>query len=117
MINVENEISKYWTPEEEEDWAKRLNQCQTFAQRYLVTTFRNVIKYDFRTNKAKIANAQERLQLVIATNDDLEELANLEASICGITDSEIVAKRLEDLKKIREELKEKGINRGDLGCQ
>lgn len=113
---MEKGLSKYWTAEQEELWAGRLSKCHTFAERHITTILRNIYKYDWRTKQAKKANAQARLQLIIATDADLEELANLEAKIYQATDPEQVTKRLEELKKQRGALREKGIKRSDLEC-
>ena len=113
---MEKGIAKTWTPEQEKFWAGRLSGCHTFAERHLTTILRNVYKYDWRTKQAKKANAQARLQFIIATDADLEGLANVQAKIYQATAPEQVAKRFEELKKQRDALREKGIKRSDLQC-
>ena len=116
-VKMEKGINKTWTPQQEEYWAGRLNQCHTFAERHLTTILHNLFKYDWRTKQAKKANAQARLQFIVATDAELEELAKLEAGIYLETDPEQVAKRLEVLKGKRDEFREKGIKRSDLECR
>jgi len=113
---MEKGVSKHWTEEKEQLWARRLSECHTFAERHLTTILRNVYKYDWRTKQAKKANAQARLQLITATDGDLEDLANLEANISLETALEQVAKRSLELKKLRDGIREKGIKRSDLIC-
>ena len=114
---MEKGLSKHWTEEHEQLSARRLSECHTFAERHLTTIVRNVYKYDWRTKQAKKANAQARLQLITATDADLEELANLEAKLYQATDPEPIAQRLEELERRRDALREKGIKRRELECQ
>lgn len=113
---MEKGLSKHWTPEAQEYWTRRLSECHTFAERHVTTILCNLFKYDWRTKQAQKANAQARLQFIIATDADLEGLSELEAKIYHVTDPEQVAKCLEELKKRRDALREKGIKRSDLEC-
>jgi len=111
---MEKGVYRHWTEQQEQLWVRRLSVCHTFAELHLTTIVRNVLKYDWRTKQAKKANAQAVLQFITATDADLQELANLEAKIYRETDPEQVAKRLEELKKRRDEFKGEGIKRSDL---
>jgi len=87
----------------------------------MTTILLNLFKYDGRTKQAKKANAQARLQFIIATDAELGELAEFEAKFYQATDpdtgaNKTVAQRLEKLKKRREALREKGVKRSDLIC-
>jgi len=113
---MEKGLSKHWTEEQEEYWTRRLSECHTFAEQYVATVIRNLLKYDWRSKQAKKAQAQAVLQLIIATDADLEELAELEAKIYQETGPEQVAKHLEELKKERDEFRERGVKRSDLEC-
>lgn len=118
---MEKGQSKHWTPEQEQLWGRRLRKSRTFAERHMTTILLNLFKYDGRTKQAKKANAQARLQFIIATDAELEELAELEAKLYQATDPDTganksVSQRLEALKRRREALREKGIKRSDLIC-
>ena len=111
---MEKGLSKQWTPEAEQHYKRLLAGCQTFAQRHLVMTIRDVLKYDGRTRQGKRAIAQGRLRIMTASDHDLEEIAKLETMMPGERPSSSVAKRLEALKTERAELQAKGIGRKDL---
>lgn len=113
---MEKGVSKHWTEEKEQLWARRLSECHTFAERHLTTILRNVYKYDGRSKESKKADALARLQLITATDADLEELATLETRTYPEPYPKKVAKRLEQLKKQRDEFRGKGIKRSDLIC-
>lgn len=110
-------ISKYWTPKTEELWVRRLKGCRTFAESYWVMLMRDLLKYDGRTKQAKRAIAQARLRLATATDADIEELAKLESEMPQEEPRQSVAETVEELKKTRAEIREKGIKRSDLACQ
>ena len=110
-------LSKYWTPKQEELWARRLKNCRTFAQQHLTMSLRDLLKFDKRTKEGKRAIAQGRLRLTVATDRDLEELVELEMQMLGGDKSRSAADQLEDYKGLRTKLKERGIERSELGCR
>jgi len=105
---MEEVLYKGWTPEEEALYESWLADCDTFAERDLMITCREHLKYE-----GKRAIAQHRLRLATATDEELEEVAKLEAQLRG-DGSTFVAYRLEKLKKQRAEIRDKGIKRSEL---
>lgn len=114
---MENGLSKYWTPEQEEHYQKLLAGCRTFGLRHLIMTVMDLLKYDGRTKEGKRAIAQGRLRMITATDEDLNEIAKLESMMSSEEPRPLVAERLEELKKERAELQAKGIRRIDLKCR
>lgn len=114
---MEKGISKYWTPELEDSYKKRLATCQTFAQRHLIMTIRDLLKYDGRTKESKRAVAQGRLRIVTATDTDIEELAKLEAQMKGGGGPASVPDRIEAYKRLKARIRERGIKGRELECQ
>ena len=110
---MEKELSKYWTPEEEALYQSWLAGGHTFAERDLMMTLRDRLKYDEQTREGKRARAQSRLRLATATDEELEEVAELEARMGG-DGFAFVAYRLKELRKRRAEIREKGIKRSEL---
>lgn len=107
-------ISQYWTEAQEAYWERCLGACNNSAERHLVTTIRDVLKYDQRTKEGKRAIAQARLRLVTASDDELEALAKLEARIAGQGDPQYASRALESYKQLRERLREKGIRKEEI---
>jgi len=114
---MEKGVSKYWTPEAEEHYKRLLAGCHTFAERDLLMSIRDLLKYDGRTKAAKRATAQARLRLATATDEDLAEMANLQAKRKKGDYPDSVERNLKRLKYVRAELKEKGIKRSELACR
>ena len=122
---MENGICKTWTPGQELKFEEHIKHCQTFAERHLIMTIRDVLKYDGRSKESKRAVAQARLRLAAASDKDLEELAKLEASVLvedpgqipGLHRAGLVAENLGRLKNDRAKIREKGIKRSELACQ
>ena len=122
---MENGVCKTWTPEQEELWARRLRGCRTFAEQHLTMLLRDVLKYDGRTKESKRAMAQARLRLAVATDEDLKNLAELQAlmeeerpgEIPGLHRASLVAENVGHLKNNRAKIREKGIKRSELACQ
>ena len=122
---MEKGISKHWTPGQELKFEERIKRCRSFAERHLTMEIRDLLKYDGRTREGKKAIAQARLRLAVATDEDLKELAELEVSmerekpreIPGLHRASLVAENLGRLKKVRAEIREKGINKEGLRCQ
>lgn len=110
-------VCKTWTPWQEELWARRLEGCRTFAVRHLLMTIRDQLKYDGRTKQGEKAIANARLRLAVATDKDLEEIAELENMIPEQELCPSITERLEELKRERAEIQAKGIRREDLQCQ
>jgi len=105
---MEEVLYKGWTPEEEALYESWLASCHTFAERDLMMTAREHLKYE---GEREIA--QQRLRLATATDEELEEVAKLEEQLRG-GGSTFVAYRLKKLKKRRAEIREKGIKRSEL---
>lgn len=105
---MEKGLSKDWTPEEEALYQSWLASCHTFAERDLMISLRDHLKYE-----GKRAIAQGRLRLATATDEELEEVAKLEEQLGG-GGSAFVVYRLKELKKRRAEIREKGIKRSEL---
>ena len=118
-------ISKHWTPGKELEFEELIKRCQTFAERHQTMLIRDVLKYDARSKEGKRAMAQARLRLAVATDEDLKELAELQASkkeekpgeIPGLHRASSVAEGLGRLKRIRDEIRERRINKEELLCQ
>lgn len=96
-------LSKYWTPAAEEKCQTLLTACHTFAERHLVLTVCDRVKYDGRSKQAKRAIVHAGLRLATATDDELEELARLEAEM-------EVPHKIETYKRVRARIREEGIN-------
>lgn len=108
---MEKGISKYWTPEQEEAWARRLEGSHTFAARHLLLTIRDLFKYDGRTKQAKRAIAQGKLRLATATDEELREIAELQERMQGGGGAAAVPGTLEDYKRERATIREKGLTK------
>jgi len=122
---MEKGVDKHWTPGKELEFEEQIKRCRTFAQRHLTMLLRDVLKFDGRSKESKRAMTQARLRLLVATNEDLKELAELEVSmererpgeIPGLHRASLVAETLGRLKSDRAEIKKKGINKEELRCQ
>ena len=122
---MEKGVFKTWTPGQELEFEERIKHCQTFAERHLLMLLRDTLKYDARSKEGKRAMSKARLRLATATNEDLEELAELQVGqvaespgeIPGLHRASLVAKNLGHLKKMRTEIREKGIKRSELECR
>jgi len=122
---MEKGVCKYWTPGKELEFEERIKRCRTFAERHLTMLIRDLLKYDGRSKEGKRAMAQARLRLTVATDEDLKELVELQVrqvaerpgEIPGLHRASLVADFLGHLKKVRTEIKEKGIKRSELKCQ
>ena len=110
-------LSKSWTPQSEKHFERLLATCRTFAARDLVMSLRDILKYDLRTKESKRAVAQARLRLASATDNDLRQMAELELAIAGEDSFETVPEKVEELKKMRAKIREKGIRKSDLECR
>jgi len=107
-------ISKHWTPEQEKDYKRMLSACRTFAQRHLIMTVMDTVKYDGRTREGKRAIAQARLRLATATDEELQELAELEQTTLGHTLCDFVSERVKELKDERDKIRATGIKKENL---
>ncbi len=122
---MEKGVNQYWTPGKELEYEEHIKRCRSFAERHLTMLLRDVLKYNGRNKESKRAMAQARLRFATATDKDLEELAKLEArmqreipgEIPGLHRASLVAERLGQLKKERDQIREKGINKEELRCQ
>jgi len=110
-------LSKYWTPGKEIEYQELLKNCRTFAERHLIMTIRDLLKYDGRTKEAKRAVAQGRLRIATATDADIEELAKLEAEMKDGGGPNSVPDRIEDYKRLRARIRERGVKGVELECQ
>ena len=98
-------VYKTWTPNQEMRFNIILSSCKDFAERYLITSLMSVLKYDRRTRQGKIAWAKIRLNIAMATEEELTELAELNAALL----SQPVEAELKKLHRIQAEVKEKGL--------
>lgn len=122
---MEKGLCKTWTPGQELEFEERIKHCRTFAERHLLMLLRDTLKYDARSKEGKRAMVKARLRLATATDEDLKELAELEAlmerekpgEIPGLHRASLVAATLGHLKNVRAEIREKGIKRSELACQ
>ena len=119
---MENGVNQYWTPKAEEHYERLAAGCLTFAGRHLLMTVMERLKYNGQTKQGKRAVAQARLRLATFTDDELEELARMEALSIGqskisISIGRSVPERLESLKKTRAQIRETGIKESELACQ
>lgn len=110
-------ISKYWTPQTEEHFNNVLARVHTFAERDLIMTVRDLLKYDHRTKEGKKAIAKARIRLATATDRDLQQMAELAIFLEGSNRLDAVPERVKDLKETRAKIREKGIKRSELTCQ
>lgn len=113
---MEKGISKHWTPADEKHYNRLLGGCQTFAERHILMLARDVLKYDLRTQAGKRAVAQGKLRLATATDEELQDLATLEAQIYSRDKPISATERLESLKQSRVRIRKKGIKKGELEC-
>ena len=81
----------------EAGFQKALSGTRSWAERHFAMMMGTLLKYDYRTKEGKKAYARIRLSLVTATDQDLQELAEL--SQIG----------LQALIETREEIKARGI--------
>lgn len=109
-------IHKSWTPSSEDRAQQLIDGCRSFAEKHLIMTLRDFIKYDQRTKEGKRSQALARLRLATATDEDLEEMAKLRVKLLGEDNAGTVAEALEELKKARALVREKGFKKGELVC-
>ena len=114
---MEKGVNKYWTPEKEEHYKRALDSCPNFGARALIMLMRDVLKYDGRSKEGKRAISKARLRLGTASDDDLANMVTLESRITGGYDPRQYAEKLEDLKRLRAKINQKGIKRSELECQ
>jgi len=115
---MEKGVNQHWTPADEAHYNSLLGDSQTFAGRHLLMLLRDVQKYDLRTKAGRRAVAQGKLRLATATDDELTELATLEAELFSKDKllSTATAERLESLKQTRAHIRKQGIKKGELVC-
>lgn len=113
---MEKGVNQHWTEADEKHYNRLLRGCQTFAEWHILTLAINVLKYDLRTKAAKRARAQGRLRLATATDEELQELATLEAQIFSRDKPTSATERLEFLKQSRARIRKKGIKKSELVC-
>lgn len=114
---MENGISKHWTPEAEAYYEGLLARRPSFAERSLIMSLRDLLKYDGRSRGAKRAIAQARLRFSTASDEDLKELAYIETIMTEPIDFSKQAERFNNYKKLRDAIREKGIKRSELACR
>lgn len=114
---MEKGVCKSWTNEQEERYKMLLAGCRTFAERHLVMTVMDLLKYDGRTKAGEKAIAQGRLRLATATDKDLEELSMLESQMKGGGGPDSVGDIMRGYYELRTTIREKGITKGDLQWQ
>lgn len=110
-MTPEKGISRYWTEGQERELHQLLANCKSFAETHMVRAILTMFKYDLRTREGKAAIAKNKLQLAIATDADLRELADLiEEYGQGVEG----LPTYDDLVKTRADLREQGITKEDL---
>ena len=114
---MEKGVCNTWTPALEEFYKSLLTGPLTFAERHLIMSMRDLLKYDHRTKAGKRAVAQGRLRMMTATDEDLEQMAKLEVKMAGDSDMATLPEVLEGLKRTRARIREKGIKRSELACR
>jgi len=114
---TEKGVTKYWTPEQERGFTQMLATPRTFAERDLIMALHDLLKYDGRTKQAKRAVAQRRLRIATASDNELEQMAKLEAQILGNGSPLFMKFSLAGFKIIQAEIRARGIKRGELECQ
>lgn len=107
-------LSKHWTPKLEEYYRKLLPGCRTFAERHVIMSIRDLLKYDGRTKEGRKAIAQGRLRLATATDKDLQEIAELEQKMPRQVQAISVSEKVEELKELRARIKATGIKKENL---
>ena len=107
-------LSKYWTPQAEEHYRQLLASCHSFAERDLIMTIRNLLKYDGRTKESRRSVAQGRLRIATATDEEIREMAELQEQMEGGGGAVAVPDTLEKLRGLRTELGEKGIKGSEI---
>ncbi|MBA7619562.1 hypothetical protein ES703_26901 [subsurface metagenome] len=105
---------RYWTEAVERLYERYLAGCENFAQRHLVMSIRDLVKYDQRTKQGKRATAQARLRLATASDEDLEQLAKLRVQIFYNGDSQFVDEAIEHYRQLRERVREKGVGKEEV---
>lgn len=108
---MEKGISKHWTPEQDAQFKRMLDAPLSFAMRFILTSIRNLLKYDHRTRESKKARARLHLMLATATDDDLAELEALQKEKLGEEGYRKLAEETLDFWEIRERVRATGIPR------
>jgi hypothetical protein len=67
-------ILSTWTPEQETYFQWLIDSTKSFAERYMISSTRNFLKYDSRSRESKKAMAKLHLMLVMASDEELTEL-------------------------------------------
>ena len=106
--------TQYWTEDQERFYEHLLAGCSNPTIRHLVTTIRDLIKYDQRTKAGKRAIAQARLRLATANDEELADLARLQAQIGGNSSPHQLAKLTLGLKQLRQSVRDKGIRKKEI---
>ena len=107
-------ISQYWSEAAEGIYERYLAGCENFAQRHLVMSIRDLVKYDQRTKEGKRVTAQARLRLATASDEDLEQLARLRVQIFQNGDPQFVSAAIERYRHLRELARDKGVRKEDI---
>ena len=110
-------VNQYWTPGVELEYEEHIKRCRSFAERHLMATIRDMLKYDHRTRAGKRATAQSRLRLATATDQDLKELAQLKVHLLQEADIGTAEEVLGQLNKDRARVREEGFKRSEIECQ
>jgi hypothetical protein len=115
---TERGLNIAWGEKQEETFRQILSRCDSFAERHLILTLVTLMKYDLRTREGKRKQAEARLRISTATDEDLEEMAGL---LCGSksirVDPELgwtKPELLERLRGVREAVHKRGIRKEEL---
>jgi len=107
-------ISKHWAEALEKSYERYLAGCENFAQRHLVMSIRDLLKYDGRTKEGKRAIAQARLRLATASDEELEQLARLRVQIAHNGDPQFVNVAIQLYKQLRERVRQIGVSKEEI---
>lgn len=104
---MEKGTIKGWTPELEAYFKRLIDMANGFAERFMITNVRNILKYDNRTIEYKRARSKAHLALFAASDEELKELAELQHlkmdSCSQVTVDDLINHWKEIQKKIRTE--------------
>lgn len=112
---MEKGISKHWTSKEDAQFKRMLDAPLSFAMRFMLTSIRDLLKYDHRTRESKRASAKLHLTLAMASDDDLAELEALQKEKLGEEGYRKLAEETQDFWEIRERVRATGIPRELIG--
>lgn len=104
---MEKGVNGNWTEADEARWNELMGSIKSFPMKHILLLFQAVVKYDLRTVPGRRAINRARLRLATATDDDLQDMAEVEVELFGrkSTIYADVSVNLERLKEMREAAK------------